>query len=121
MAAQPLRFRAMWYITKVESVIGRAAHLGIKSAGEELMERSLAVVPRLTEALADSAELSVKGMEATVSYTSPYAVKQHEDQRLKHPAGKQAKYLEGPLDSGRIELHAKVGTELRKVMPRTHV
>ncbi len=114
-----MAFRAIWYIPRVISIVSRASNAGMHNAGQELLERSLAVVPRLTEALANSAELSVKDGEAVVSYTSPYAVAQHEDPTLKHASGKQAKFLEGPLDQ--LDLDGHIGMSLRKVMPPVHV
>lgn len=118
MTAGMPNFRLAWHGAAVLKFMERAAHLGVKSAGEELLERSLAVVPRFTDALANSATVDAKGSEAVVSYTSPYAVKQHEDQRLKHSAGKQAKYLQGPLEQGQGELKGKMGTTMRNELPK---
>jgi hypothetical protein len=36
-------------------------------------------------------------LTASVSYDTPYAVRQHEDMTLRHPNGRQPKYLEEPF------------------------
>jgi hypothetical protein len=51
--------------------------------------------------LADSSDISLKrnpfGNLVEISFNTPYAAKQHEDLRLKHPRGGGPKYLERAL------------------------
>lgn len=42
-------------------------------------------------------ELPGRRAEAIVSFSTPYAARQHEETSWAHPRGGQAKYLEGPL------------------------
>ena len=112
-----MSFRSIWN-PAVDAVVGEAGEKGLESAGDRLLERSLAVVPRLTNALADSAQVVEDRGDVVVSYTSPYAVVQHEDTTYRHDAGKQAKFLEGPLDQEHDDLLGRVASGLRKVMPR---
>lgn len=47
--------------------------------------------------LRDSGRIEEHGDGFIISFNTPYAAKVHEDQRLKHPRGGQAKYLERAL------------------------
>ena len=40
-------------------------------------------------------------LKAAVSFDTPYAVVQHENLTFHHPGGRQAKYLETPLNASR--------------------
>ena len=48
-------------------------------------------------------EVNADGSQGTVSYDTPYAVKQHEDTRLNHQRGRKAKYLEDPVYDGGVQ------------------
>ena len=41
---------------------------------------------------------ALPGLTVVVSYDTPYALKQHEDTRLRHAPGRRAKWLERTLD-----------------------
>jgi len=49
-----------------------------------------------------------------VSYDTPYAVRQHEDLTLRHDPGRQAKYLEEPMQTERGTMLDLVATEIRR-------
>lgn len=76
-----------------------AAAEGLFEIAEDLLKESGAIVPLHEGELQNSGETSIDRdkLEATVSYDMPYAVRQHEDRKLKHPNGRKAKYLETPL------------------------
>lgn len=86
--------------------------------GMEIVKtRALELVPRLTNELADSAEIVrvAAGAAPTVGlrFSTPYAKKQHEDMRLKHPRGGQAKYEEQALDEKTDDALAETARILR--------
>lgn len=62
-------------------------------------EESTRQVPIEEGTLTRSAHVSVDQANGVVqvSYDTPYAVVQHEDQSLRHDAGRKAKYLEDPM------------------------
>jgi hypothetical protein len=42
-------------------------------------------------------DVNADGSAGTVSYDTPYAIRQHENLRYKHQRGRKAKYLEDPV------------------------
>lgn len=62
-------------------------------------EESTRQVPIEEGTLTRSAHVSVDRAQGVVqiSYDTPYAVVQHEDQSLRHDADRKAKYLEDPM------------------------
>lgn len=98
------------------------AEQGLLEAGHILLERARAQAPigtppddehpgRLKES--GRVDLSPDGRSVVVSFNTPYAAKQHEDQRLHHAGGK-AKYLEDPLKQMIPQLPDILGGEVRK-------
>lgn len=75
------------------------------SALDHLASVSKEQVPLDTGALKNSCVVSVNddGSEGTVSYDTPYAVVQHENQTFSHQRGRKAKYLEDPCYSGTVQ------------------
>ena len=75
------------------------------SALDYLASASKQQVPLDTGALMNSCVVSVNddGSEGTVSYDTPYAVIQHENQSFNHQRGRKAKYLEDPCYDGGVQ------------------
>lgn len=48
-------------------------------------------------------DVNEDGSEGTVSYDTPYAVKQHENTWYLHQRGRKAKYLEDPVNSSQVQ------------------
>ena len=73
---------------------------GLFFAGEHILEVSNRHIPIEEGTLQRSGKVTVdKGtLEAAVSYSTPYAVPQHEDLTLRHDPGRTAKYLERIAD-----------------------
>lgn len=76
--------------------VRRAAAAGLKDALEMLLGESNQVVPHEEGTLQRSGTVSVDSgrLIGAVSYDTPYAIRQHEDTRLRHDPGRHAKYLE---------------------------
>lgn len=92
--------------------VRRARHDAAKDfvvrAANDLLARAVPLAPIETGRLRDSAvgpdpetgEHFVERddyVEATVSFNTPYAARQHEELEWNHPVGGQAKYLEQPF------------------------
>ncbi|MEV1204442.1 hypothetical protein [Microbispora rosea] len=92
------------------------AVLGLKKAAEHLLEVSRELVPIEEGTLERSGVASVDEHElrAAVSYDTVYAVRQHEDLTLRHDEGRQAKYLEEPMDTERGTMLDIVAAEVRR-------
>lgn len=75
------------------------------SALDVLASASKSQVPLDTGALMASCAVSVSddGSEGTVSYDTPYAVVQHENQSFNHQRGRKSKYLEDPCNDGGVQ------------------
>lgn len=104
----------------LEEEIDAAAIKGVRKLANIILGESQKLVPVETGTLKNSGTVSLdkKNKIATISYNTPYARKQHEDNTLKHPRGGQAKYLERPFNEKSDELETYVGNEIDKVLRR---
>lgn len=74
---------------------------GIARALEHTLGVSNTLVPLDEGPLQRSGTVTVTGMNGTISYDTPYAVRQHEELTWRHAPGRQAKYLEQPMNTER--------------------
>jgi len=95
-----------------------AAMDGLGDAAEFLLEESQREVPFEEGTLAGSGTVTVDRArgEAAISYDTPYAVRQHEDQALQHPNGRKAKFLERPMREKGPAAFEHVEASVRRVM-----
>lgn len=77
-------------LSKLGDVLSRA----VADGAEHLLEQANRSIPIDTGALQRSGQVTARGLEAAVSYDTPYAARQHEDTRLRHENGRKAKWLE---------------------------
>lgn len=87
----------------IKSVTKEATRKGVWSALDHLAAVSKQQVPLDQGPLKNSCYVDVAddGSSGTVSYDTPYAVRQHEELSYQHQRGRKAKYLEDPAnDSG---------------------
>ena len=96
-----MRFRGNFNFDKPKTLTKKGAGRGLALGAEHVLQVSRTEVPVDEGTLERSGTASVDrdAMKAAVSYDTPYAVVQHEDQTLSHPGGGKAKYLEDPLNS----------------------
>jgi hypothetical protein len=94
------------------------AERGLYLAAEELLKDAVDIVPLREGTLERSGVASAAGLKAAVSFGSgaaeAYAVVQHEHMEFNHPNGRQAKYLETPLNANRAKYEGIVAAEIRK-------
>ena len=89
-------------IPGVQAAIQAALMRGLVTAGEHILNVSNGQVPLEDGDLARSGVVSsssASDLTVTVSYDTPYAVKQHEDLSLRHDPGRNAKYLSNACSS----------------------
>lgn len=105
----------------VKRQVHDAAARGLRKAAEDLLDESLAQVPRDEADLAGSGEVSVDeaALRAAVSYgrsgpAKEYAVRQHEQLQLQHGGGRKAKFLEDPLNAAAHTAGETIAAEIRK-------
>lgn len=106
----------------LEEEIEKNALKGLKKLGEVILDESQKLVPVDTGVLKDSGTVQSNKREqsVTISYNTPYARKQHEDNTLNHPKGGQAKYLERPFDEKSGEAESYIVDELQKILRKRY-
>ena len=55
-------------------------------------------------------------LEATISFSTPYAARQHEELDWKHPKGGKAKYLEDPMKAATPTAEKVLGATIKKAL-----
>ena len=73
-----------------------AVHKELQKITLDLQGKSQKLAPVDTGDLRGSAFAEVDGLDGTVGFTEPYALRQHEEVGYRHPKGGEAKYLETP-------------------------
>src|SRR5690606_37119217 len=94
---------------------GRAA-IGLRKAAEHRLEvrRRLVPIEEGTVERTGVASVDDGRLGAAESYDTPAEVRQHEDLTLRHDPGRQAKYLEEPMQTARGTMLDLVATEIRR-------
>lgn len=107
----------------VEEEIAKAAIKGMRTTALNILGESQKLVPIDTGILQKSGSIKVNqgALTATISYNTPYALKQHEDVSLNHPKGGEAKYLERPFNEKKGELEVNIGNEIQKILHKKSV
>lgn len=91
------------------------AAAGLLDGAQHVLGEARKIVPIEEGELSRSGVASVDADELTsaVSFDTPYAVVQHEDLTLNHDDGRQAKYLEQPMESESGEVAQLVADAIR--------
>ncbi len=87
--------------TRAADAIPEAAQSGIYEAAEALLDQAIEKTPVQDGILRASGRATQEGLQAAVSFNTPYAVKQHEELGFAHPNGGEPKFLERPANSFR--------------------
>lgn len=105
-----------WNGPEIEALLEGASVQGLTLAAEHLLQVSRTEVP-LDEATLERsgvASVDADSQTAAVSYSTVYAVRQHEELTWRHAPGRKAKYLEDPMHAERDTMLALIASELRK-------
>lgn len=104
----------------LEDEIQKEALKGVRKLANNILAESQKIVPVDTGTLMKSGAVSTDESTKiiTISYNTPYARKQHEDNTLKHPKGGEAKYLERPFNEKKDQLEVVVGESIHKALER---
>jgi hypothetical protein len=97
-----------WHGAAVSEAVKKGAARGLMLAAEHVLEEA-------TLLRSGVASVDESALRAAVSYDTPYAVRQHEELTYRHDAGRQAKYLEEPLNRERATVDRIIADEIRKV------
>ncbi|MGW3191594.1 hypothetical protein ACWDBT_27515 [Streptomyces ardesiacus] len=114
----PQNFRLRFDGGPVARELRAAAARGLLLGAEHVLAESQAVVPLDEGYLQNTGTASVDegDLTAMVSYDGPYAARQHEELTWRHAPGRQAKYLEGPLNASRSTVQALIAAQLRRAL-----
>ena len=109
------QFEIGWNSEAIVAILAGATHEGLNLAAEHLLQASTQLAPHEEGDLARSGEVSSDPTTNTVavSFDRPYAVVQHEDLTLRHDDGKQAKYLEEPMNSEQETMLQLIASQAR--------
>jgi ketosteroid isomerase-like protein len=91
----------------------RAASRGLQRALEHTLGEARRLVPLDEGTLERSGRVDVDGLNGSISFDTVYAVRQHEELTWKHLPGRQAKYLEQPLNTERPVMLRLMAVSLR--------
>jgi hypothetical protein len=91
---------------------------GLKLGAEHLLGESRKLVPHEEGVLENSGRTSFdeSSHTAAVSFDTPYAAVQHEDLSFQHDDGRQAKYLEQPMNTEAGAIARLVQGEVKREM-----
>ena len=107
------RFNPGW-----DGPIRRAAERAIEDAAEAVGEDIDRITPIEESTLIRSRKVRMdkSSLYAANSWDAPYAVRQHEDQRLRHDAGRTAKFATKGLQSNAKRVVSFVGDAIRRAL-----
>ena len=86
---------------RAQDILSGAAARGLELAAEHVLSVSNTKVPIEEATLERSGTVTTDPatFTATVSYDTPYAVRQHEEMNYRHNGGRTAKFLENAMNS----------------------
>jgi hypothetical protein len=91
----------------------RVASDGLTRALEHTLGVSQQLVPLREGTLERSGKVIVEGLNGAISFDTVYAVRQHEELSWRHLPGRQAKYLEQPMNTERETMLALMAVSFR--------
>lgn len=110
-------YKLTWNGRRIWTSAGKArAARGLQLALEHVLAESNKLIPLEEGTLMRSGHVSMDAgtLIGTVSYDTPYAVRQHEEMTWRHAPGRQAKYLETAVNTSREDCARIIRTEMRR-------
>jgi hypothetical protein len=101
-----------WYGEKAKDSERAGTARGLMLGAEHVLEEANRIVPIEDGDLLRSGHpwppeqvglVGGEGMQAAVTYDTPYAVRQHEELDYHHDVGRKAKYLETPINDAGVK------------------
>ena len=106
-----------WYGHAVKRRVRDAINDVVGDAGEYLLEEANRTVPIEEGTLARTGFVDVGDGEATVSYDTPYAARQHEETGYRHASGRRAKWLQLTFQEQARRIEGFLADRLRGLLP----
>lgn len=92
-----------------------AAEQGAVAGAEVIKQEAIERAPAETGELRNSCNTDADGLEATIYFDTPYAVRQHEELGYHHEIG-EAKYLENACIEAREAVGQIIAAKIRDVL-----
>lgn len=94
----------------------KGALRGLTAAAEFVLGEAQAKAPIEEGTLERSGTVVVdeENLRATISFDTPYAVRQHEELNYQHDAGREAKFLENAMNANAAQVGQIIRDEIRK-------
>lgn len=111
--------RFTWHGPRVLKAINTKEQKALWQAGNEILAKSRELVPHDTGTLEGDSGVVVdpRDLVCTIYYgaehAASYAVRQHQDLTLRHPNGREAKYLQKAVDRNMARVRAWLDKTLR--------
>lgn len=86
-----------WDDAKAMAIVRNGGAAGVRACAHMLLDEARKQVPLETGALSRSGTVSSEGLSASVSFSTPYAVRWHEES-ANFQRGRKNKYLEDPVN-----------------------
>jgi hypothetical protein len=102
-----------WFSAKTMDIVNRNGAKAVRDCANFLLEESKKQVPHDTGALERSGMVDSAGLEATVSYDTPYAVICHE-RSANYQRGRKKKYLEDPVNN--VYLQYRMSLHMQRLL-----
>lgn len=99
-----------------KAAVMAAAREGVSDGTEVWLEEANRTVPIEEATLARSGTATSEGLRGVVAYDTPYAVRQHEDTRLRHDRGRRAKWLELTMHERRKQILDAVAAPIKQAL-----
>lgn len=106
-----------WHGREVKRRYRDAVNDVVADAGEYLLEEANRTVPIEEGTLARSGSVDAGDAEATVSYDTPYAARQHEETSYRHASGRRAKWLQLTFQEQARRIESFLADRLRGLLP----
>jgi hypothetical protein len=103
---------------KLKEIDGKVTPEALKEVAFDLLGKAVQLAPVDTGDLRGSGAVDIdeNSNTATVSFNTPYAVRQHEELEYRHPQGGQAKYLEQPFKENADKYIKHLAASVRKAV-----
>lgn len=88
---------------RAKNMLRKASLKSLADVGHFILDESNTIAPLEDGTLINSGQVAVdeEKLTVTISYDTPYALRQHEDLELHHENGRRAKFLTSAVDDNR--------------------
>jgi len=106
-----------WHGAATTERLRQAADPALADAAEHVLEEANRTIPHQTGHMEQTGRTHRRSWdEYLVSYDTPYAIRQHEDRRLRHAPGRRAEWLRETLRERAAEILRYLGQRIDEAL-----